>query len=741
MDPAPRNSRSLRLLDRAGPAPAARYDRARRRAGLVVGLIGVYLGFCAAAALYHVLHVNEVRRYAEYNTTQRTKVKTRRGDVLDRNGVVLATDIRADSVTADPRWVRPRGHRAASLPNDDPRVLNVRRRVARIVARATGASRTDIYDRLGWPRGFVYLTKHIDTLASRELRLHMQEGRLPGVRLEEAFGRHFPKGPLAGALLGRRNWGGSIERSYDSILRGQTVEVLAYKDRHADRLYFDGAPDPRKYGGRSLVLTLDEKIQAVANQQLAIGLADAKADQGIALVLDVQTAEVLAWAVAPEVDPNNTRVKPRRGWRNPVIQDQFEPGSTFKVLTLAAVIEEGKATLDTKVKVAGGFKTRGKIIRDSHPARDSRWRILPVLSALETIKHSSNVGISKLAQRIGKQRLSDYLRAFGFGQPSDAGLDGEVGGLLSPPARWSKVQFANIAFGQGVAVNALQVATAFVAIAAGGVYRRPRLLRSILTPDGSADRHFPKEKGRRVISQRTAADLMRAMVSVCEPRGTAKAGRLPGYKMAGKTGTAQQVEPGKGYSDTHWVASFVGIVPAERPRLVIYVAIDTPRKRHPRFPDKVLRTGGAIAAPVVREIARFALPYLGVPQSPGAPWLAADDPARARSRFEAAQARQKTVAAADKDAEVGPPQPVAPQRDEPTRPGRARVPDLSGLSMRAARDRLSEVGLGLRPSGSGIAISQRPSAGVLSRTGEAVHVSFRRLSELASAADGQQGAL
>lgn len=742
MEPTPRNSRSLRLLDHAGPAPAARYDRARRRSGLVVSLIGVYLGFCTAAALYHVMHVDEVRRYAEYNTTERTKVKTRRGDILDRNGVVLATDIRSDSVTADPRWVRPRGPAAARLEADDPQVLAVRRRVAKVVARATGASRTDVYERLGWKRGFVYLTKHIDALASGDLRQRMQAGELPGVRLEEAFGRYYPKGALAGVLIGRPNWGGTIERSLDPLLRGQTVEVLAYKDRHADRLYFDGAPDPRKYGGRSVVLTLDEKIQAVAEAQLSAAIKDAQADQGIALVMDARTAEVLAWAVAPQADPNDTAKMPRRGWRNPTIQDQFEPGSTFKVLTLAAILEDGKATLDTQVGVLGGFKTRGKTIRDSHPARDARWRILPVLSALETIKHSSNVGIAKLANRIGKERLYHYLRAFGFGRPTESGLRGEIGGYLSRPEGWAKVQFANIAFGQGVAVTALQVVTAFAAIASGGVYRRPRLLRAVNSPDGTSDRQFQAEKGHRIISVNTSKKLMRAMTSVCEPRGTATRARLPGYKMAGKTGTAQQVEPGKGYSATHWIASFIGIVPAEQPRLVIYVAVDTPRKRHPRFPDKVLRTGGAIAAPVVREIARFALPYLGVPQSPGAPWLAVDDPKRARAkeaqRLVKLAAQEPTPEEAP--AGAGPPAPLATQRDEPDRPGRARVPDLRGLSMRVARDRLSALGLGLRPSGSGVAITQRPAPGVLARTGGSVHVRFRLHSDLAAAVENDEGA-
>ena len=742
MEPTPRNRRRMPLVDRAGPAPAARYDRARRRSGLVVALFGVYLGFCTAAALYHVLHVEDVVRYAEYNTTARTKVKTRRGDILDRNGVVLATDIRSDAVTADPRWVRPSGHAGSKLASDDPQVEAIRRRVARIVGRATGVSRGEIEGRLKWKRGFVYLAKHIDAVASRELRQHMQEGQLPGVRLEEAFGRYYPKGAVGGVLIGRRNWGGTIEHSLDSLLRGQTVEVLAYKDRDSDRLYFDGAPDPRKYGGRSVILTLDEKIQAVAEAQLSAAVKDAQADQGVALVMDARTAEVLAWAVAPNADPNDTAREPKRGWRNPVIQDQFEPGSTFKVLTLAAVLEEGKATLNSQVGVLGGFKTRGKVIRDSHPARDDRWRVVPVLTALETIKHSSNVGIAKLAMRIGKERLHHYRVEFGFGRSTESGLLGEVRGSLSNPQSWPKVQFANIAFGQGVAATALQVVTAFNAIAAGGIYRRPRLLRAVISPDGKNDRHFQPEKGRRIISETTASDLMKAMTAVCEPRGTATRARLPGYKMAGKTGTAQQVDPGKGYSDTHWVASFVGIVPAEQPRLVIYVAVDTPRKLHPRFPDKVLRTGGAIAAPVVREIAGFALPYLGVPQSPGAPWLAENDPIKARelaARRKAALA--KAAPAPEPEAvDAGVPVLALAARDEPDRPGRSRVPDLRGLSMRAARDRLSPLGLDLRPSGSGVAIGQRPSPGVLAQTGAAVHVRFRLHSELVAAVEAEEAA-
>lgn len=744
MSAEPRNMRTLRLVDDAGPQPAARYERARRRAALVVVIFSAYLAVGTATALYHVVHVEEVRRFAESNTIHRREVMTRRGDVVDRNGVVLVTDIRSDSVTADPRWVRPPGSTPSELPASDPAVVKVKDKVARLVSRASGVPRAEVRERLDWNRGFVYLAKQIDALASRDLRAHIRANRLPGVQLEEAFARYYPKGSLAGVLLGRKAWSGSIEASFDSQLSGQKVEVLAYKDRHKDRLFLDGAPDPGRFAGRSLVLTLDEKIQAVAEKQLQAGVTDAKADKGVALVLDATTAEVLAWAVYPGSDPNDNHDKPGHGWRNPVVQDLFEPGSTMKVITMAAALEERKVELHTQFNVLGGFQTRGKVIRDSHPARDENWRIMPVLTAEQIIQHSSNVGISKVAMRLGKDTLHRYLRDFGFGRPTNSGLQGEIGGMLANANRWSLVQFANVSFGQGMAATPLQVATAFTAIASGGIYRRPRLLKAVLHPDGSPDRTFGTEKGRRVISERTSSQLIRAMVSVCGPGGTARAARLPDYTMAGKTGTAQQVDPGVGYSDTHWVASFVGMVPAERPRLVVFVAVDTPRKRHERFPDKVIRTGGAIAAPVAREIARFALPYLGVPHSPGAPWLAEDHPDKARRHAEAerklASARQAQEDKQSAAAEVAA-QEARERRDEPARPGMTRVPDLRGRTMRAARVELASAGLALSPIGSGVALKQRPAAGALVREGSQIQVFFRRFSELAAVGRSEGGEL
>ncbi|MCO4761586.1 MAG: transpeptidase family protein [Myxococcales bacterium] len=716
--------RKISLVDRDGPSPRARYQRTRRRAQVVVLICGLWLLACVGGAAFHVAHVDEVRRYAEQNSTYHRKVRTRRGDVRDRHGVTLAADVRTEHLTCDPRWVRPNRPNARKLKDSHPDVRRTRRQVAKRIAKITGASRSDVLKRLSRKRAFSYLVKDLSIDQSRAIRALRKDGKLPGVGIEQGFARYYPNHKLAGSLIGRRNWSGNVERSFDSQLRGQTVEIRAHKNRDAERMYFHGAPDSTHFGGRSLTLTIDEKIQAVAEHQLVAGVREGRAKFGIAVVMDVHTGEILAMAQTPQVDPNETKRIPRQAMRNRAISEQFEPGSTLKVLTYAAALQEDKVKPHTHFNAAGGFRVPGKLIRDSHSHGD--------LTATECIKVSSNVCLAKIAWRLKKDKLEKYLRAFGIGRRTDVGLVGEIAGQLSNSKYWRPVKFANIAFGQGVAVTALQVVNAFSVIGNGGVFRRPRLLHSVRTADGTLTQPFEVERGRRVLSRKVSRQVVDAMATVCEKGGTARRGRLDNYKMAGKTGTAQQYDPKGGYSKTHWVASFIGLVPAEKPRLAIFVAIDTPMKRHKKYPSIIIRTGGAIAAPVVREIARFALPYLGVPASPGAPYLAFDDPAKARERAEKRRARALAKLARNKPAE-------ADEVDQPTaplaalRPGRLRVPDLRGLPLPQAMDRLSREGLAVRAKGSGVVLTQRPAAGVMVKQGHAVRLRLARISAVASA--------
>lgn len=729
----------LQLRDRAGQDPAARYNRAARRMRLVVGVLALYMVVAVAASMSHVANVEDVRRFAEGNTSWHGKVQTRRGDIVDRNGVTLATDVRSDALAADPYWYKRPG--APSL--SEVEIDTWRQEAARTIAKITDYKEKDLLAKLQVQRGFVYLCKNLDIEQSRALRAAIERGELRGITIEPDFQRYHPAGDLAGAALGRAGWQGNVEVSFDGLLSGQTVEVHAFKNRDRDRLYLEGAPDPSNFGGRSIELTLDKRIQAVLEQQLVATVKDTNAEHAVGVVIDVKSGEILAMAQSPSLNPDGRGDTAKSGWRNRVIQDQFEPGSTMKVLTYAIALEEGKITPNDRFATAGGLHVPGKLITDSHPKGD--------IAAWEAVKYSSNVAMAKIAFRVGRVRFEHYLKAFGIGRSTDVGLADEIGGSLPAASTWKPVRMANIAFGQGVAVTALQITNAFAAIARNGVMKRPRLVRAIIDPDGTR-RSFPAEPGTRVVSEKTAKLVLEAMATVCEPGGTARRGRLEDYRCAGKTGTAQQYDPNGGYSKTHWIASFIGLYPMENPRLAVFVAVDTPRKRHARLPDLIIRTGGEIAAPVVREVARFALAYLGVPKSPGAPWLAADDPVAARERavrrgpVVAANATATAGAAAAKLPTAAPSAPAlvgvvleAPDRDATVEAstaavavGRVAVPDLRGLAMRAAIERLEADGLDPEIHGSGVAILQQPTAGTLVRVGDRVSVTFRHLTEQAA---------
>lgn len=708
----------LQLRDRAGQSEQARYRRAVRRMWLVGGLLTVYVAVAVYSAGSIVAHLDDVRAYALANITWRMKVETRRGDIVDRNGVTLATDVRADAIVVDPKWyLRP------GSPKLEPAEIAVwKRRVADELAKRVGVPVKETLERLEPTRGFAYLAKDLDIEQSRQFAALITAGRLPGLSVQPAFRRHHPGGRLAGALLGRPGWQGTVEESFDGVLRGQEIEVFAFKNARGEVLYLDGTPDSSSYRGRTVELAVDKRIQAVAEHQLAIAVKDADADFGVAVVIDIESSEVLALAQTPSYDPDDRRAKaPQGGFRNRCVQDQFEPGSTLKVLTYVAALEEGKVRPNEVFATSGGLRVPGKLITDSHPHGD--------MTAAEAIKFSSNVAVGKMAMRLGRVTLGAYLKKFGIGKRTDIGLVHEINGSLPNPANWKPVRVANIAFGQGVAVTALQLANAFAAIGRGGVYKRPRLLRAHIDAEGNR-RAFEAEPGVRVVSEKTAALALDAMAMVCEKGGTARRARLDDYRCAGKTGTAQQYDPKGGYSATHWVASFVGLYPKEKPRLVVYAAVDTPRKRHPKYPNRIIRTGGEIAAPVVREVARFALPYLGVPKSPGAPYLAADDPAAAREKAERRAAARPAVPAEVEDAHaVG----VVLAGQDKARPGRTLVPDLVGSSMTAALAALQAEGLQMRASGSGVAISQRPAAGALARAGDVIEVRFQRRSAQAEA--------
>jgi cell division protein FtsI (penicillin-binding protein 3) len=439
-------------------------------------------------------------------------------------------------------------------------------------------------------------------------------------------------------------------------------------------IFTAGVPAPPAQGSR-VELTIDAGIQDVTERELAAGVAAAKAAGGAAVVLDPSTGEVLALANVPTFDPNEPGRRHDRGWRdrvrNRAITDPYEPGSTFKAILAAAAIEEGVV------------KPTDMLFCENGRYQVGRWRIHDVhrhrwLSFAEVIQYSSNIGATKVAERLGAERYYRYLRAFGFGARTGIELPGETPGILRPVGRWTRIDLATHSFGQGVSVTPLQMAAAFAAIANGGLLVRPYLVRRVLGPEGDVVREHEPVVVRRVVSARTAATVTALLRRAVEKKGgTGEKARLDDFPVAGKTGTAQKVNLENGTYSAKRIGSFVGFVPADRPRVVILVLIDEPGGSS---------FGGVVAAPVFRAIALTVLERLGV-ESPTVPVRTASAPAAPAAKTTRAPAR---AAAA---------------------PAEPSTPSFLGLSRREALARAYAAGWDVRVSGVGYVSEQSPPPG------------------------------
>jgi cell division protein FtsI (penicillin-binding protein 3) len=390
-----------------------------------------------------------------------------------------------------------------------------------------------------------------------------------------------------------------------------------------------------------------------------------------------QTGEILAMASVPGFNPNRYDDFPESYWRNRAVTDTYEPGSTFKIIPAAAALEEAVTTEEERIDCGRGSILVGEQLIHDH-------KVFDFLTFREVIELSSNVGMIRISQRLGRQRLGEYVRDFGFGEPTDVELPGESRGILRPSSRWGPRTLASIAFGQEIGVTPLQMITAANVVAASGYMMRPRLIREIRSPDGEILEHFDPEPMRRVVSRETAARLTELLIGVVD-RGTGVRAAIPGFRVAGKTGTAQKAVPGGGYSDTDYIASFVGFVPARRPELTGLVILDSPTGDHT----------GARAAGVFAEIVTLSLHYLGVAPAErreGAPLVARwpEQPSFAR------QSERSWL-----DASYG-----SATDDEGI-----RVPALYGLSARDAVARVVASRLVPEIYGSGWIVGQEPPAG------------------------------
>jgi cell division protein FtsI (penicillin-binding protein 3) len=512
-----------------------------------------------------------------------TQLPAARGRILDRRGVPLAITLLARDIYADPALVTDPGGEAVQIAS----LLGERPKDLRPALRAGGT--------------FAYVARQVDlAVAQRIADLH-----LPGIGELTVPKRYYPAGSLAAQVLGFVGVDGTglagLENQYQSVLAGtpgqRTVELAPNGQPIAPGV--DHVTPP--VDGLSLRTTIDRDIQYEAQQALVAAVKLNGAKSGTVIVMDPTTGDIYAMASYPWFDPNHfAQTNPDR-WRNRAVTDAFEPGSVNKIITAAAAIESGAVSTTERFRVPQSMQVDQYTIHDSHP------HPVETMTLGDIIAESSNIGIAKVAGVIGKPTLASFLNRFGYGRPTGLGFPGESGGIIPALADWSAASLATIAYGQGISVTPLQMASVYATIANGGVWVQPRLVSGTVN-DGGTFTPTPRSPTRRVISRRTAS-ILTQMLAYVVADGTGVNAEIPGYQVAGKTGTALVPSPNGGYYTNRYIASFVGFVPAGAPRVVVAAIVDEPTTVY----------GGIASAPLFQRIARYTIQRLGIPTAPTVP--------------------------------------------------------------------------------------------------------------------------
>jgi cell division protein FtsI (penicillin-binding protein 3) len=549
-----------------------------RRLLIAGGALGI--GLCLVLGrlvqLTTVQH-SQLARQASFQHQQRITLHARRGAIVDRHGEPLALSVPAEALFVHPKKLSPEVNKKAAA-----------------IAAALHVPLTEVSATLRSHAPFVWLKRRATPQEAAQVRAL----EIPGIESIEVERRFYPQGTLAAPLLGfadidARGIAG-IEQAYDAYLREEPAKIVGQRDGFGRPIFVQGTATPPE--PLNVRLTLDVGLQYIAEQELAQAVRKTRANGGSVVILDPQTFAVLALAQVPTFNPNAPAAVRPEVRRNRIISDPYEPGSTFKVLLAAAALDAKRVHPQEKIFCEYGKYPVGKfVINDHHP--------YGALSFIEVLQHSSNIGMAKVGERLGKETYVAYLRAFGLGRPTGLTLPGESAGLLPSPASWSRIHLVTASFGQGLAVTPLQLACAYAAIANEGVLMRPYVVREILNAEGKVIEAYGPQRLWQAVRSDTAQRVLEMMEKVVAKEGTGWRAQIDGFRVAGKTGTSQKPDPRGGYSSHARVASFVGIVPADRPRLVVLVAIDEP---------KTAVYGGEVAAPVFKAIAQQALAHLGI---------------------------------------------------------------------------------------------------------------------------------
>ena len=633
----------------------------KRRLAVVAAVFLAWTAAIEARLVYlQVLHHDDLMARAERQQMRTVAAPAKRGEILDRTGRVLAYSVDAESIYAVPTEIDDSVKAAGAL--------------CRALADCTPKERQALAERIDRGRAFVYVRRQVSPDQARRV----SELDLEGVGFMKENRRFYPNKDLAAHVLGYvglDNTGLSgIEGTYDTLIKGRPGTVLIQTDarRHAF-----SRTEKLPTAGASLELTIDEYLQHVVERELRAGVEENRADGGTAVVMDPQTGEILALANYPTFNPNAYRQSPEATRRNRAIQDLYEPGSTFKIVTASAALEQELVQPDDMVNVSGGtIRFGSRVIRDTHD--------YGVLSFTDVIVKSSNVGSIRIGLKVGADRMSAYVNRFGFGRRSSPDFPGESPGIVWNASKLNDSALASVSMGYQVGVTPLQMAAAVSAIANGGELIEPRVVRAVVRDGVRVP--VPRKVVRRAIAVPVAAEMTTMMEAVVE-RGTATFAQLPGFTIAGKTGTAAKLVNG-GYSKSDYNASFVGFLPSRAPRFTIVVVIDSPHGPRGYY-------GGPVSAPIFKRIADAALRHSGIAPSINAP------PPLLVARREEVRERPTS----------GPSEMPAIVTLAGSSEGASLVPDLRGLSARDALRTLARLGLSARLHGDGVVTVQEPRAG------------------------------
>ena len=681
-----------------------------------VPYIFAFILLCFLALAVRLLWVQVVRgtHYSDLAMSTRTKgvkVEAKRGDILDRNGKVLAVSINTDSVYAIPGEIKNPEETAEKLAG----ILNI--------------SQGDVLRRITLQQFHVYIAHKVTPEQSEKI----SEADLSGIGLEGRNQRFYPMDNRASHVVGFAGTDNQglygIEVAYEDYLRGEDGRLAAEFDNRGREIPGGMRTFSPPEAGHTIKLTLDETIQYIVERELSQAVEKYQVKRGTAIVMDTKSGEILAMANYPDFNPNDPFSTSAEQWRNPAVSDTYEPGSTFKIVTLAAALSEKEVDFNETFDCQGRIEIPGasiRCIRNHGPQ-----------TVLQGIENSCNVVFVNLGLRLGVDRLYEYMQAFSFGEKTGIDFPGEANGILIPLENTKRVDLARISFGQAFTATPLQMVAATSAIANDGIYQTPRLVKEVIDSDNGevVEVHDADSAGSRVISTKTAGRLQAMLESAVE-NGTGRNAYIDGYRIAGKTGTAQKIIDGS-YASGKFVASFLGFAPADQPSIAVIVVMDEP--------SGSLYQGGQVAAPVFQAVVRDTLQYLGKLPSfdendtevkeekekvvvPGTINLSRED---AEKKIKAAGLELRWQGRGDVVKKQFPAEGEVVQEGNLVTlymPGsldeKIIVPDVRGLNIRMSAEILEMYGLKMSPEGSGSAKEQSPKPGAEVEAGATVEILF-----------------